>query len=154
MKLGPREAPGYLARPDPARAGLLIYGADAMRVALKRQQAVAALVGPEGEAEMRLTRISGAELRRDPALLADAVNAIGFFPGTRVALVDEAGEGNREAVAAALDGWQHGRCGAGGHRRRAGQVLGPAQAVRDPSHRLCAGPLRRSAEPGRRSRPS
>ena len=108
MKLAPREAPGYVARPDPARAGLLIYGADAMRVALKRQEAIAALVGPNGEAEMRLSRFSGAELRKDPALLMDAVKAMGFFPGTRVAFVDEAGEGNREAIAAALEGWREG----------------------------------------------
>ena len=59
------EAARYCAKPDPARAGLLIFGADAMRVALKRQEAIAALVGPEGEAEMRLTRMSGGDLRKD-----------------------------------------------------------------------------------------
>ena len=55
------EASRYCARPNPAHAGLLIFGADAMRVALKRQEAISALVGPEGEAEMRLTRMSGGE---------------------------------------------------------------------------------------------
>ncbi|MBZ0124171.1 MAG: DNA polymerase III subunit delta, partial [Roseovarius sp.] len=83
MKLAPRDAPGYFARPDPARAGLLIYGADAMRVALRRQQAIAALVGPDGEKEMRLTRMAAADLARDPAALADAMRAQGFFPGPR-----------------------------------------------------------------------
>ncbi|MCE8468645.1 DNA polymerase III subunit delta, partial [Rhodovulum sulfidophilum] len=43
MKLSPRDAAGYFARPDPDRPGLLIYGNDAMRVALKRQQVIAAL---------------------------------------------------------------------------------------------------------------
>ena len=86
MKLKPREANGYFARPDSGRTGLLIYGEDAMRVALKRQQVIAALIGPEGEAEMRLTRMSGAELRSDPAMLLDAVKAQSFFPGPRVAL--------------------------------------------------------------------
>ena len=38
MILKGAEAARYCARPDPARAGLLIFGADAMRVALKRQQ--------------------------------------------------------------------------------------------------------------------
>ena len=38
MKLTPRDAKPYFARPDPARTGLLIYGSDAMRVALKRQE--------------------------------------------------------------------------------------------------------------------
>ena len=45
MKLTPRDAKPYFARPDPARTGLLIYGGDAMRVALKRQQVIAALIG-------------------------------------------------------------------------------------------------------------
>ena len=53
MKLAGRQANGYFAKPETNRSGLLIYGADAMRVALKRQQVIAALIGPEGEAEMR-----------------------------------------------------------------------------------------------------
>ena len=52
MKLSPREAEGYFAKPDTDKAGLLIYGADAMRVALKRQQVLAALLGPGAEEEM------------------------------------------------------------------------------------------------------
>ena len=64
----------YLARPDPTRPGLLIYGQDAMRVALKRAEAVKALVGAQAEEEMRLTRLPGADLRKDPAQLMDAVN--------------------------------------------------------------------------------
>ncbi|MCR8724943.1 DNA polymerase III subunit delta [Frigidibacter sp. ROC022] len=108
MKLSPREAPGYFARPDPKRAGLLIYGGDAMRVALRRQEVVAALIGPEGEAEMRLTRIAGADLRKDATLLIDAVKAISFFPGNRVALVEDATETVRGAVGAALEDWQPG----------------------------------------------
>ena len=48
----------YLARPDPTRPALLIHGQDAMRVALKRAEAVAALTGPEAEAEMRRRALS------------------------------------------------------------------------------------------------
>ena len=39
MKLSAREASGYFAKPDPDKTGLLIYGEDAMRVALKRRSA-------------------------------------------------------------------------------------------------------------------
>ena len=49
MKLAGRQANGYFAKPETNRSGLLIYGADAMRVALKRQQVIAALIGPEGD---------------------------------------------------------------------------------------------------------
>ena len=80
MKLAGREAARYFAKPDPGKAGLLIYGGDAMRVALKRQQVIATLIGPAGEEEMRLTRIPGASLRKDPAQLLDAIKSISFFP--------------------------------------------------------------------------
>lgn len=102
------EAARYCAKPDPARAGLLIFGADAMRVALKRQEAIAALIGPDGETEMRLSRMSGADLRKGPSLLLDAIKAVGFFPGPRVAFLEEATDGLSETVATALKEWKPG----------------------------------------------
>ena len=108
MKLAGAEAQRYLARPDPGRAGLLIYGADPMRVTLKRQQAVAALIGPEGAAEMRLERIAGADLRRDGAALQDALRASGFFPGQRVVLVEDATDTAAPVCLDALKSWQAG----------------------------------------------
>ena len=108
MKLAGAEARRYLARPDPARAGLLIFGADVMAVALKRQEAIAALVGPGVEQEMRLSRMSGADLRKDGTRLLDEVKAVGFFPGPRVAFVEEATDGVTQAIAAALNDWRPG----------------------------------------------
>jgi len=108
MKLSPRDASGYFARPDRDRTGILIYGEDAMRVALKRQELIAALIGPEGEGEMRLTRISAAELRKEPALLGDAIKSVGFFPGPRVAFVEEANDSVIKPVTAAVEDWQPG----------------------------------------------
>ena len=101
MKLAGAAASRYFARPESDRAGLLIFGADPMRVALKRQEVIAALIGPEGEAEMRLTRIPAADLRTDGALLADAVKAQGFFPGPRVAFLEDAADGLQDALVAA-----------------------------------------------------
>ena len=69
MKLSARDANRYFGNPEADRTGLLIYGPDAMRVALKRQEAIAALIGPQGEEEMRLTRIPGADLRKDKAAI-------------------------------------------------------------------------------------
>lgn len=108
MKLSPRDAPGYFARPGPQRSGLLIFGPDAMRVALRRQEVIAALIGPEGEAEMRLTRIPAADLRKDPARLQDAVKAQGFFPGPRVAFVEDATEALAQPILTALTDWREG----------------------------------------------
>jgi DNA polymerase-3 subunit delta len=108
MKLSPRDAAAFIARPDPGVAAALIYGANGMRVALKRQDLMRAIVGPEGEAEMRLTRLGGADVRRDPAALMDAVKATGFFPGPRGVVVDDAGDGLAEAASAVLADWRPG----------------------------------------------
>ncbi len=106
MILRGAEASRYFAKPDPARAGLLIFGADPMRVALKRQEVIAALIGPEGEGEMRLTRIPAAEVRKDPALLLDALKAQGFFPGPRVALLEDAADALTPLIEATLKDWR------------------------------------------------
>lgn len=108
MILKGAEAARYCARPAPGRAGLLLFGADAMRVAMKRQEAIAALVGPQGEAEMRLTRIPAGELRKDGGRLGDAMRETGFFPGPRVVFLEDATDGLTETVAAALKDWRPG----------------------------------------------
>ena len=108
MKLSTGQANTFFAKPDTTAAGVLIYGADAMRVALKRQQVVAALIGPAGEEEMRLTRIAAGDLRKSPALLQDTVKAMGFFPGPRVALVEDANETVGPIVINALAEWAAG----------------------------------------------
>lgn len=108
MKLSAREADRYFARPDPDKTGILIYGADAMRVSLKRQQLLKALLGENAEEEMRLTRLAGGDLRKDSAQLLDAVKAVGFFPGTRAVFVEDAGDGAAPAVQAALQDWAPG----------------------------------------------
>ena len=108
MKLSGRDAAGYFAKPDKDRTGLLIFGADAMRVALKRQQVLTALLGPGAEEEMRLTRLHGPGLRADPASLLDAVKAVGFFPGIRAVFVEDAGDAAAPAMQSALQDWQPG----------------------------------------------
>ncbi|WP_122074590.1 DNA polymerase III subunit delta [Pseudophaeobacter sp. EL27] len=108
MKLSPRDTDAYCQRPDASKTGLLIYGADAMRVALKRQQMLAALLGPGADEEMRLTRMPGSDLRKDPAQLLDAVKAVGFFPGARAVFVEEANDTAAPAILAALEEWQPG----------------------------------------------
>lgn len=108
MKLTARDAARYFGKPDKARTGVLIYGADSMRVALKRQEIIAALIGPEGEEEMRLTRIPAATLRKDPALLSDALKAVSFFPGPRVAFVEDANDSISDIIIAAVKDWGEG----------------------------------------------
>ena len=108
MKLTGAAAVGYFGKPDPASTGILIYGQDAMRVALRRQEVILALIGPAGEGEMRLTRLQGADIRRDAALLMDAMKSQGFFPGPRVAFVEDATDTIAPAVIEALKDWRPG----------------------------------------------
>lgn len=108
MKLSTGQISSFFAKPDPDAAGVLIFGKDAMRIALKRQQAVAALIGPNGDEEMRLTRMAGADLRKSPAMLMDAIKAIGFFPGPRVALVEDVNETMAKILLDGLGAWTPG----------------------------------------------
>ena len=108
MKLSPREAVGYFAKPDPKKAGVLLFGPDAMRIALKRQELIESLIGPQGEEEMRLTRIPASELRKDKAMLSDAIKAQGFFPGQRVAFVEDVTEQLAPVIIDAMSDWQDG----------------------------------------------
>lgn len=108
MKLSPRDLARLIAKPDPNLSGVLIYGQDAMRVALKRQELIAATIGPQGESEMRLERLPAADLRRDAAQVLDAVKAQGFFPGPRVVLLDSMTDQGADAVKTALSEWRPG----------------------------------------------
>ncbi|MDF0600701.1 DNA polymerase III subunit delta [Psychromarinibacter sp. C21-152] len=108
MKLSARDAASHFSRPDPTCAATLIYGQDPMRVALKRQDLVAAILGPKGEEEMRLTRIAAAELRKDAALLIDAIREQGFFPGPRCVLLEDATDTLTKPIATALEDWREG----------------------------------------------
>ncbi len=108
MKLSPRDLAAFVQRPDPRVPGLLLFGADAMRVALRRAEVLAALIGAEGEAEMRLTRLAPADLREDPARLLDEVKATGFFPGARCVLFEGAADAQAPKVASALEAWRDG----------------------------------------------
>ncbi|WP_299840609.1 DNA polymerase III subunit delta [uncultured Jannaschia sp.] len=108
MNLRGAAAAKFFAEPDAGTAGALIYGADAMRVALKRQELIANLAGPEADAEMRITRMNGAEARSDPAAVIDAMKATGFFPGPRVVFVEGVTEVQAVPVIAALSDWSPG----------------------------------------------
>ncbi|PWK59856.1 DNA polymerase III subunit delta [Roseicyclus mahoneyensis] len=108
MKLAPRDVAVYVRQPDPASAGCLIFGDDAMRVALRRQELLKSLLGDGAEEEMRLTRLAAADLRGDPAALLDAVKAVGFFPGPRAVFVEGATDGLAPVLATALAEWRPG----------------------------------------------
>ncbi len=108
MKLSKRDANAFFKKPDQTRAGILIYGADPMRVAIKRQELLKNLLGENAEEEMRLTRIPASDLTKDKAALSDAMRATGFFPGPRAVLVEDATNTQTQVLTAALEDWVNG----------------------------------------------
>jgi len=108
VKLTGAGAKGFLARPPEGTAGALIFGADPGRVSEARRSLTTALTGPGAEDEMRLTRIAGPDLRKDPAALIDGLKAQGFFPGPRAVIVTEVTDTLAKPVLAALADWQPG----------------------------------------------
>jgi len=108
MKLAGDKANNYFSIPDVNHTAILLYGADSMRVALRRQELLKSLIGDNAEEEMRLTRILGSDLRKDPALLLDGLRASGFFPGMRAVFVEDATDTIAPIIDKAIQDWQKG----------------------------------------------
>ena len=98
MKLNPRDVSSYCSKPNPSKAGLLIYGADSLRIAALLEKVVLALVGPSGKDEFRLLRLASDEVQRDGGELAAAVKSQSFFPGQRAVVVENAADGIVKAI--------------------------------------------------------
>lgn len=108
MKLNARDAASFLAKPHTAQPAVLLYGMDAMRVALRRKEVLDAWLGPNAAEDMRLMTVAAADLRKSPAVLIDEMKSIGFFPGPRAVWVDGGGDGITLAVQEAIKEWQSG----------------------------------------------
>ncbi len=108
MKLFGRDASRYIRKPNLKSPGMLIYGADNLRVSYCLGLAVESLLGDGGAKEMRLDRIVGRDLQRDPDWIGLAVKAQGFFEGRRVVLVEEATDGSAKLISPALKEWNPG----------------------------------------------
>ncbi|NAZ38040.1 DNA polymerase III subunit delta [Rubellimicrobium sp. CFH 75288] len=87
---------------------MLLSGEDPGRIADARGRLVSLWAGPSAEAEMRIERLSGADLRRDGRGLGDALKAQGFFPGPRVVILEDATDGLAPVAEAALEDWREG----------------------------------------------
>ena len=103
MKVSSREAAGFLRNPPDDLAAILLYGPDAMRISLLREDFLKRRLGENAGEEMRLTRFTGADLRSEPAALQDATRAMGFFPGPRAVLVTDATDGLAKLLNDALE---------------------------------------------------
>ncbi len=107
MKINPKELSNLLDKPDPSLAAVLFYGSDAMRVALKRQEYLENLLGPNAEQEMRFTRFSGDDILKDRAAVFDAVKSVGFFPGQRAVLIENTSDKTSKIIIECIEAWNN-----------------------------------------------
>ncbi len=108
MKIASRDSGAFLKNPRAGTGLILLYGPDQMRTALMRQDFLKSYLGEAADTEMRLTRMTGAELRSEPARLQDAIKAIGFFPGARGVFVEDANDQITPIIDDALSAWEDG----------------------------------------------
>ncbi len=92
MKVQPREAEAFCAKPPDAVVAVLVYGPDGGLVR-ERATALRASVVPDAEDPFRIAELTADDLKKDPALLRDEAQAIAFGGGRRVVKVRDAGDG-------------------------------------------------------------
>ncbi len=102
-KLSANRSAGYIARPDPAHIGILLYGPDPTLVSDRREALVKKLLGAADD-PFRLARLFADTVRKDPASLSDECNAMSFGGGDRVIVLTGATDALSATVKAALDG--------------------------------------------------
>ena len=108
MKLTNRDVVSFFQSPPKGMTGVLIYGSDPMRVSDKRQQLIKSLLGRNADEEMRLARISGEILKKEPEQAIDLSKSRGFFQGPRALLIEDANEAITEIIIQAIDAWKDG----------------------------------------------
>ena len=86
MKLTGKDAASFCLNPKPAPA-ILLHGEPESKILRKYQSISERLVGENAKTEMRVTELSGAEIRKDKVLAIDATKAIGFFPGPQMVFI-------------------------------------------------------------------
>ncbi len=108
MKLNPREADRFCAKPEPACPAILIYGPDEGLVRERAQKVLESRLGSPPDRD-RLTELTAADLKADPARLHDELTALSMFPGARVVRLRESAEPTPRLVAGALEEMASGR---------------------------------------------
>lgn len=101
MKLNARDAERFCASPDPACPAILIYGPDEGVVRERAQKILETILGSPPDRD-RLTELTAADLKADPARLHDELTALSMFPGARVVRVRESAEPVPRIVAGVL----------------------------------------------------
>ena len=102
MKITGRAVNGFLKSPPSEVAAILVFGPDEGLIR-ERILTLQATVLDDPKDPFRLVELTGAELKSDPARLADEAAALSLTGGRRVVRVRDAGDSCQKAFAAFLD---------------------------------------------------
>lgn len=101
-KLSANRSNGYIAKPDPHHAAILLYGPDPTLITDRREALVKVLLGADDD-PFRLARLTADSVKKDPASLSDECNAISFGGGDRVIVLTGATDALTPAIKAAVE---------------------------------------------------
>jgi len=101
VALKPAEIDAFVARPDPARPVVLVYGPDAGLVSERANALIDAAVDDRND-PFSLVRLEGEELAADPARLVEEAQTIPLFGGRRAVWVKAGSRNIAPAVEAVL----------------------------------------------------
>jgi DNA polymerase-3 subunit delta len=102
MKIAPARADAFLAKPDGACLAVLLYGPDSGLVRERARALTKAITGSLDDPFL-VSELTAADLRDDPARLADEATALSFGGGRRAVRLRGAADGSTKAVAGALE---------------------------------------------------
>src|SRR4029077_5187753 len=97
MKVAPRDQARFLKSADPSVAAVLFYGPDQGLVRERALDLVTRIAGDAGD-PFRVAELSAAQLKDDPARLADEAAALSLSGGRRVLRLREAGDNHADAL--------------------------------------------------------
>lgn len=101
MKIPPARADRFVKRPDDETVAILLYGPDGGLVRERAQIAVKAIAGTLDDPFL-VTEVPLAELRDDPARVADEAQAMGLGGGQRAVRLRGATDGQTESIRNAI----------------------------------------------------
>ncbi len=101
MKIGTRETGAFLSQPDRQAQAVLLYGPDAGLVRERSKQIASHILGKTPDPLNRI-ELSGAQIKSDPAILLDELNALSLMGGSRVIIIRDPVEKIEETVKSAF----------------------------------------------------
>lgn len=124
-----RAIKAFLAKPEPDKKAVLLYGPDAGLVR-ERAETLALQIVSDFKDPFNYIELSDGDLRDEPGRLADEISALSFAGGERVIRLRTTGEANTKAATTLVEGLDSGHVKANGLVIIEGGDLNPRSGLR------------------------